>query len=446
MAAGAPMLGSAPVARGDLFTPSRQAKRLYIGNLPPNVSPFDLLNFMNAQFLASGIYAANPGAPVVDASVAHDGAYAFIELRTPQEATMAMAFDGLVFQGQALRVRRPKDYVAMPEDSLVPAVQVEGLDIVSTNVEDSPDKVFIGGLPAHLNEQDVKELLSLFGRLKAFNLVRDSHTSMSKGYAFCVFAEPEKTEVACQSLNGMKIGDKTLVVQRASTNPRTLTGEPDSESTGGINPMQKYTSTILNVSTPMTTVFAHLQAMSLLPPSPEPSTVVVLLNMLDITDDFEDDYYERVVADAREAAQAHGALRSVYIPRPPPKQKDEVVRKIIMPGSAEMEAMKSEQGSKLTIEEVLAQAEKTRLEMQTEEGARKRQEESDAALANEEKEAKAHAQRMLPPVPGFGKVFLHFESAESAATAQRDLAGRKYDGRMVITSFYPDQLFTNAEY
>lgn len=442
--AGVPILGAAPANRGDIFTPSRQAKRLYIGNLPPNISPFDLLNFMNAQFMAAGIFAANPGPPVVDTSVAHDGAYAFIELRTPQEATMAMAFDGLVFQGQALRVRRPKDYVAMPEDSLVPDVRVEGLDIVSTNVEDSPHKVFVGGLPAHLNEQDVKELLSLFGKLKAFNLVRDSHTSMSKGYAFCVYADAEKTDVACQSLNGMKIGDKTLVVQRASTNPRRLDGE-GGEVVSGLNPMQKYTSSILNLSTPMPTIFAHLQASGIVPSSPEPSAVVVLLNMVDITEDFEDDYYNRVVADARAEAETYGALKAVYIPRPPLKTKNEV-RRLIMPGTAEFEAMKKAEeaashAAEVSIRDVLAKAEQTMMEMQTEEGARKRQEESEAALKLEEAEAREMSKHMLPSVNGLGKVFLHYESRESAVTAQREFAGRKYDGRMVITSFYPEADF-----
>jgi splicing factor U2AF 65 kDa subunit len=435
------------VNRGDLFTPSRQAKRLYIGNLPPNISPFDLLNFMNAQFIASGIFAANPGPPVVDTSVANDGAYAFIELRTPQEATMSMAFDGLVFQGQALRVRRPKDYVPMPEDSLVPNVQVDGLDIVSTNVEDSPDKVFIGGLPAHLNEQDVKELLSLFGKLKAFNLVRDSHTSMSKGYAFCVFAEAEKTDTACQSLNGMKIGDKTLVVQRASTNPRTL--DVETEATG-LNPMQKFTSSILNLSTPLPTIFAHLQASNVLPPAPEASTVVVLLNMVDVTDDFEEDYYKRIASDARVEAETYGAVANLVIPRPPPKNKEENVRRLIMPGTAEAEALKMEQlqkaSTEVTIEEVLAQAARTRAEMQTEEGARKRQQESEAALANEEKEAQEMAKRMLPSAAGLGKIFIHFESKDAAVSAQRDFAGRKYDGRMVMTSFYPEDKFLAAEF
>jgi len=35
----------------------------------------------------------------------------------------------------------------------------------------------------------LKELLMSFGQLRAFNLVMDSTTGLSKGYAFCLFAD-----------------------------------------------------------------------------------------------------------------------------------------------------------------------------------------------------------------------------------------------------------------
>jgi len=99
------------------------------------------------------------------------------------------------------------------------------MNIVSTNVEDTPNKIFIGGIPPNLNEADVRELLQVFGALKSFNLVRDTTTGASKGYAFCEYLDPSTTDNACKGLNGMKIVDKNLVVQRASVgskvSPRT---------------------------------------------------------------------------------------------------------------------------------------------------------------------------------------------------------------------------------
>lgn len=46
---------------------------------------------------------------------------------------------------------------------------------------DAADRVFVGGLPYYLNEEQCRELLSSFGPLKAFDLVKDRETGQSKG-------------------------------------------------------------------------------------------------------------------------------------------------------------------------------------------------------------------------------------------------------------------------
>ena len=87
-----------------------------------------------------------------------------------------MAFDGIIFINGPLKIRRPKDYGG-PE-SVGPSTHVPG--VVSTNVPDSINKIFVGALPAYLNEEQVMELLKSFGELKAFNLVREGGSGPSK--------------------------------------------------------------------------------------------------------------------------------------------------------------------------------------------------------------------------------------------------------------------------
>ncbi|MGH0185753.1 UNVERIFIED_CONTAM: hypothetical protein FKN15_018927 [Acipenser sinensis] len=76
----------------------------------------------------------------------------------------------------------------------------------------------------------VKELLTSFGPLKAFNLVKDSATGLSKGYAFCEYVDVNVMDQAHCSLsqaiaglNGMQLGDKKLLVQRASVGAKNAT-------------------------------------------------------------------------------------------------------------------------------------------------------------------------------------------------------------------------------
>jgi splicing factor U2AF subunit len=107
------------------------------------------------------------------------------QFRSAEDATAAMAFDGIMFLNGPLKIRRPKDYGGM-EMSGPASFHVPG--VVSTNVPDSANKVFVGGLPSYLNEEQVMELLKSFGELKAFNLVRDNGTGPSKVSALFIIA------------------------------------------------------------------------------------------------------------------------------------------------------------------------------------------------------------------------------------------------------------------
>ena len=95
-----------------------------------------------------------------------------------------MLLDGMIFINGPLKIRRPKDYGGMdlsgPTGAHVPGV-------VSTNVPDSINKIFVGGLPTYLNEEQVQELLTTFGELKAFNLVRENGTGTSKVYTVFIY-------------------------------------------------------------------------------------------------------------------------------------------------------------------------------------------------------------------------------------------------------------------
>ena len=47
---------------------------------------------------------------------------------------------------------------------------------------------------------------------------------------------------------------------------------------------------------------------------------------------------------------------------------------------------------------------------------------------------------------GAGKVFVCYESVDEACEARRRLAGRLFDNRVIMTSFYPEELFKQEQY
>ncbi|KAM6297517.1 LOW QUALITY PROTEIN: splicing factor U2AF 65 kDa subunit-like [Aegotheles albertisi] len=167
------------------------------------------MDFFNPQIHLGGLTQA-PSNPVLAVQINQDKNFAFLEFRSVDETTQAMAFDGLIFQGQSLKIRRPHKCQPLPGMSENPSGYVPGIPptlgtppvscgpprplspppgVVSTMVPDSAHKLFIGGLLNYLNDDQVKELLTSFEPLKAFSLVKDSATGLSKGYAFCEYVD-----------------------------------------------------------------------------------------------------------------------------------------------------------------------------------------------------------------------------------------------------------------
>ncbi|CAF4093953.1 unnamed protein product [Rotaria sp. Silwood2] len=304
-AAATPVLGSHVV---------HQSRRLYVGNIPFGVSENAMMEFFNQQMQLTGL-SQTEGHPVIAVQINLDKNFAFLEFRSIDETTAAMAFDGIVFQGQSLKIRRPRDYQPMPGGGDQPNMNVPG--VVSTVVADSPFKIFIGGLPNYLTDDQVKELLMSFGPLKAFNLVKDAATGLSKGYAFCEYGDPSVTDASIQGLNGMQLGDKKLIVQLASVGAKNMLGG----------------SSVIGVQLPGVNLLA-----------PTVSTeVLCLLNMVTEEELRDDEEFEDIMEDVREECSKYGFVKSLEIPRPIPSVDVPGVGKIFVEFTSISECQKAQQ-------------------------------------------------------------------------------------------------------
>lgn len=74
-------------------TITRQARRLYVGNIPFGVTEEEMMEFFNQQMHLSGLAQA-VGNPVLACQINLDKNFAFLEFRSIDETTQAMAFDG----------------------------------------------------------------------------------------------------------------------------------------------------------------------------------------------------------------------------------------------------------------------------------------------------------------------------------------------------------------
>lgn len=73
------------------------------------------------------------------------------------------------------------------------------------------DTVWVGGLPAELNEHDLLILFSQFGVPVAVVLARDADTGVSKRYAFVQYEDSRSAELAIDNFNGYSVVPGTVL-------------------------------------------------------------------------------------------------------------------------------------------------------------------------------------------------------------------------------------------
>lgn len=268
---------------------TRHARRIYVGGID-DVQEIDLkVFFTDVVSKATG----EKDEYVVSVYINKERHFAFVEMSTIELASACMNLDGILFRGNPVKIRRPNDYnVALVPTDLpeIKQFNLAALGIVSTTVGDGPNKMFIGGLPYHLSDEQVKELLQAFGDLKSFHLVRDPGSDISKGYGFCEYMESDVTDKACEGLDNLELGDKKLSARRASNHP--------GESGNGFS-VPDFTGPSVAPST-----------LTL-----EPTRILVLKNMVTEEDLVDDDEYNDIVDDIKGECANYGDIVSMVVPR-----------------------------------------------------------------------------------------------------------------------------------
>lgn len=327
------------------------------------------------------------GDAVVNVYINQEKKFAFVEMRTVEEASNAMSLDGIIFEGVSVRVRRPSDYNPSMAATLGPSQPSPHLNLAAVGLTpgsaaggaDGPDRIFVGGLPYYLTEPQIKELLESFGPLRGFDLVKDRDTGNSKGYGFCVYQDPSvTTDVAIAALNGLKMGDKTLSVRRASAS-----GQPKPDQANVLIhaqqqiALQKHllvdalqASGAQGVALGGMSMFPMMTGMTNDLPAEVPTKVVALTEVVTPNQLEDDEEYQEILEDMRMECGKYGNLLNVVIPRP----------------------------------------------------------------------------RAGETVPGLGKVFLDYSDTTGATKAKTSLHGRRFDENLVVAVFYPEDKFAAKDF
>ncbi|KAL1206170.1 Splicing factor U2af large subunit A [Cardamine amara subsp. amara] len=185
---------------------TRRMRRLYAENVPNSASEKSLIECFNVYMRSSGFSHIKGSEPCISCIINKEKSQALVEFLTPQDASAALSLDGFSFAGSNLKIRRPKDYVETTSGDL--EKKEPATNALSDNVEDSSNKIFIGGLPRAITSEMLLDIVSVFGPLKAYRFVINN--DLNQGCAFLEYTDGSVTHKACAGLNGMKLGGSVI--------------------------------------------------------------------------------------------------------------------------------------------------------------------------------------------------------------------------------------------
>ncbi|MFH1648580.1 MAG: RNA-binding protein [Patescibacteria group bacterium] len=92
-------------------------------------------------------------------------------------------------------------------------------------------RLFIGGLPYTVTEEELKEMFSKVGELESASIITDKYTGNSKGFGFIEFKKDEDALKAIETLNNTELGGRRINVAEA----KPMEQRDDRRGGGGFN-------------------------------------------------------------------------------------------------------------------------------------------------------------------------------------------------------------------
>ncbi|ENN74149.1 hypothetical protein YQE_09122, partial [Dendroctonus ponderosae] len=99
-----------------------------------------------------------------------------------------------------------------------------GSNNVGGGQEESKTNLIVNYLPQTMTQEEIRSLFSSIGEVESCKLIRDKVTGQSLGYGFVNYHRPEDAEKAINTLNGLRLQNKTIKVSYARPSSEAIKG------------------------------------------------------------------------------------------------------------------------------------------------------------------------------------------------------------------------------
>lgn len=97
-------------------------------------------------------------------------------------------------------------------------------------------KLFVGGLPYSVTDDELRTFFEAVGTVESAQVIVDRYSNQSKGFGFVVMGSDDEAKKAVEELNGKEMGGRTIAVNEARPRedraPRSF-GGGDRDGGGG---------------------------------------------------------------------------------------------------------------------------------------------------------------------------------------------------------------------
>lgn len=76
-------------------------------------------------------------------------------------------------------------------------------------------RLFVGGLPYAIDEQELGDMFAKFGTVESVNIITDRDTGRSKGFGFVEMSTEEEAKTAIKELDGKEVDGRNIAVNVA---------------------------------------------------------------------------------------------------------------------------------------------------------------------------------------------------------------------------------------
>ena len=222
----------------DISSISNLNKKFIIYNLP-DVNDDEIKDFLITLLnkLTPNINKYKSLNPIISFDKRDSGEYYIIEVERHEQVVIMKNLDGIEWLNHRIRIESPKDFFKdyndtkgqiairrkINESKLLRSIAEENMNKTKkVDIESNTynfNRLMMTGLPNNIDDKEVKKIVESYGQIKYFSLIKkENNNDITNTLCFFEYELPQNTYKALKGLNNMTFGERQLKVQKINQN------------------------------------------------------------------------------------------------------------------------------------------------------------------------------------------------------------------------------------